>query len=209
MALSRKYLQGMGLTEEQISAIIESNEETITDLKNKINQYKSDAEKLESVQKELDVAKEAMANGDKSPYKVKYEAILEEKEELQKEFDAYKTEVTEKETLAKKTDVYKALLKNAGVSEKRIDAIIRVTDVSAVELTADGKAKNADDLTNAIKSEWADFIATTSEQGVNTSTPPQNTGGADKVLTRAEIVKIKDTAERQQAWAKYLENERK
>ena len=39
MALSRKYLQGMGLTEEQVNAIIEANEDTISGLKDEIEKY--------------------------------------------------------------------------------------------------------------------------------------------------------------------------
>ena len=61
MALSRKYLQGMGLNEEQINAIVEANEETITDLKAEIEKYKTASEgsdkTLAKVQKELDEMK--------------------------------------------------------------------------------------------------------------------------------------------------------
>ena len=55
MALSRKYLSGMGLTEEQATAIIEANEETISALKDEIEKYRTGEEsankKLEKIQK--------------------------------------------------------------------------------------------------------------------------------------------------------------
>ena len=177
-------------------------------LKEEIDKYKADSEKLPSVQKELDIAKEAMANGDKSPYKVKYDAKVEEFEELKKEFDNYKADVDAKASHAKKVDAYKQLLKDAGVSEKRIDAIIKVSQVDDVEFDKEGNVTNAKELTKAIESEWEDFIVKKSEQGANTSNPPQNTGGS-AIMTREEIMKIADTNERQKAWENFLENERK
>ena len=47
MALGRKYMQGMGLTEEQINAIIEANEETISGLKAEIEKFKTAGEESE------------------------------------------------------------------------------------------------------------------------------------------------------------------
>lgn len=207
MALSRKYLQGMGLTEEQVNAIIEANEETINGLKDEIDKYKTASEKsskdLAKVQKELDTMKDEAENG-KSPYKVKYEALKEEMGKLQKQYDDYKADVDAKETKLKKSDAYRKLLKETGVSEKRIDAVLRVTDIDSLEFDEEGKLKNHDELVKSIKSEWSDFIATESTQGVATSTPPANNGG--KKMTRADIYKkdehgryVLSTAERQKA----------
>ena len=207
MALSRKYLQGMGLTAEQVTAIIEANEETINGLKDEIEKYKSASEdsgkKLSKVQKELDSIKEEAENG-KSPYKVKYEALKEEMEKLQKQYNDYKADVDAKEIKSKKAEAYKKLLKETGVSEKRIDAVLRVTDINSLEFDEEGKLKNVDELVKNIKSEWNDFIATESTQGAVTSTPPANNGG--KKMTRADIYKkdehgryVLSTAERQKA----------
>lgn len=197
----------MGIDDDKIDTIINAHTETVNGLKDEAEKYKSDAEKLQSVQKELKEAREAMANGDKSPYKVKYEAKVEELSELQKEFNDFKADIDAKAIATKKTDAYRKLLKDAGVSEKRIDAVLRVSPVDSVEFDKDGNVKGADKLTEAIKSEWADFIVDVSEQGANTPTPPDNNGGK-KVLTKEEILKIQDTAERQAAWADFLENER-
>lgn len=54
MALSRKSLKAMGLTDEQVDSIIEMHAETVDGLKEEIHKYKADAEKLPGVQKELD-----------------------------------------------------------------------------------------------------------------------------------------------------------
>lgn len=207
MALTRKFLSAMGIEDDKIDQIIEAHRNTVDGLKDEADKNKADAEKLKSVQKELNEAKEAMANGDKSPYKVKYEAKVEELEELQKEFDKYKADVDAKAITAKKTDAYRQLLKEAGVSEKRIDAVLRVSPIDDVELDEEGKIKDAKKLTDNIKSEWADFIVEVSEQGAYVSTPPQNNGGS-KAWTKEEILKIQDTSERQKAWAEFIEQER-
>lgn len=197
----------MGIEDDKIDTIINAHTDTVNGLKDEAEKYKADAEKLPAVQKELNEAKEAMANGDKSPYKVKYEAKVEEIAELQKQFDDFKADVEAKAITAQKTDAYRQLLKDAGINEKRIDAVLRVSDVDSVELDKDGKIKGSDKLMDAIKSEWEDFIVKTSEQGASVSNPPQsnNSGG---VLTREEILKIQDTSERQQAWARFIEQER-
>lgn len=194
MSLTRKFMQGMGLTEEQVNAIIEANEETITGLKAEIEKYKTaseDSEKnLKKVQKELDGIKdEAEKNEGKNPYKVKYEAVKEE-------FEAYKKDISAKETKATKTDAYKNLLKECGVSEKRINAIIKVSDVNSIEFDEDGKIKDVNDLKKNIKEEWSDFIQTEGVKGASTSRPPANEGGK---MSKDDILAIKDTVQRQKA----------
>ena len=54
MALTRKLLKGMGLTEEQMDTIIEAHTDTVDGLKTDLARYKEDAEKLPGVQAELE-----------------------------------------------------------------------------------------------------------------------------------------------------------
>ena len=162
MALTRKLLKGMGLTEEQVDTIIEAHSETVDGLKEDINKYKSNAEKLPAVQKELDDLKSAGDGG----YKQKYE-------DEKKAFEDFKAAQTAKETKQAKEKAYIEFLKSVGVSEKRIPSIIKVTDLSSVELEGD-KVKDADKLTESVKTEWADFIETSNTNGANTQNPPAN-----------------------------------
>lgn len=205
MALTRKMLSAMGIEEDKQDEIINAHTETVNALKEERDSYKSDAQKLKSIQTEFETLKESMKNDDKSPYKVKYEAKVEELENLQKEFDDYKTDVSNKETLANKKNMYRQLLKDSGVVDKRIDSILKVTNFDSFELDKDGGLKNKNDLVENIKSEWADFIGNVSEQGAKTPNPPTNNGGS--TMTKADIMKIKDTSERQKAWAEFLANE--
>lgn len=192
MALTRKMLKAMGIEDEKIDQIIEAHTETVDALKEQRDQYKTDAEKLPEVQKQLDTANEQLESAGKDSWKVKYDALKED-------FDAYKADQTAKETHGAKESAYRDLLKAAGIPEKRLAAVLKVSDVDTVELDKDGKIKDADKLTESIKSEWADFIPTTVEKGAPTPTPPSTTGG--QTMTRDQIMQIQDRAERRAAIA--------
>lgn len=191
MALTRKFLAALGIEDDKVDEIIQAHTDTVNGLKDEIEKYKADAEKLPAVTKERDDLKKASEETDgKNPYKVKYDALKED-------FAKYKQDIEAKESKAKKDSAYKALLKEAGVSEKRIDAILRVSDVDALELEADGQVKNHDDMVKSIKSEWSDFIVSEGKGGAPTATPPAGNGKTFK--SKEEIFAIKDTAERQKA----------
>ena len=196
MALTRRFLKGMGLTEEQVDTIIEAHTEVTDGLKEQIKQYKADADKLGDVQKELDDLKSAGDGG----YKSKYESEKAAHDEL-------KANIAREKAYASKESAYRELLKAAGVKDKFIDTIIRA-EKSTIEglKIEDGKIEGSDTLTEAAKKNWGDFIV--AQQVVNTrvENPPANTGGAK--MTKAEIY-AKDghgryklsTAERQKALA--------
>lgn len=191
MAFTRKMLKAMGVEEEKIDQIMDAHVEVVDALKADRDNYKEDAQKLSAVQKELDELKAKGEDG----YKEKYE-------KEHKAFEDFKTEQAAKETKAAKSKAYRELLKEAGVSDKRFDGIIKLTDLDGIELDSDGKIKDADKHAETIKTEWADFIVSTSTRGAQTATPPTNNGGKT-TMTRAEIMAIKDDDERQ---AKIAEN---
>lgn len=178
MALTRKLLKGMGLTEEQIDTVIEAHTETTDALKNERDSYKKDAEKLPGVQQELDDLKAA---GDDGGFQAKYE-----KEHA--DFEAYKTEQAKKESRAAKEKAYRDLLKSARISEKRVESVLKVSDLDSIELDENGAIKDADKLTESIKTEWADFIVTTTTKGAETASPPASTAG--KIYTRDDLRKM-------------------
>lgn len=191
MAFTRKMLKAMGIEDEKIDQIIDAHSETVDALKADRDTYKEDAAKLAAVQKELD---ELKAKGDDG-YKAKYEAE-------KAAHDALKADIAAKETKKAKTDAYRELLKGANIDEKRIATILRAEapTIDKIELDADGKIKNAEQYTESIKSDWADFIVTQSAKGANTATPPAH-GGAATTKTKEDILKIKDAGERQKAIA--------
>lgn len=217
MALTRRFLTTLGIEEDKVEEIISAHSETVTALKkerddakeeaegfkSEVEKFKNEAKKVPELEKEVEDLKKAaeeneVENGENA-WKVKYDAMKEEHDKLKTEFDTFKTETSAKETLAKKDKAYRVLLKKAGVSEKRIDAVMRVTNLEKVELDKEGNIKDEDAQEKSIKEDWADFIPTTSEEGAKTATPPANNGGSGK--TKDEIMAIKDRAERQKAIA--------
>lgn len=192
MALTRKFLSTLGIEADKVEEIIERHSETVNALKEESEKYKADAEKLEATSKELDELRKTVESNSSDEYKTKCE-------EIQKEFDAFKAEIATKEIKQNKEMAYKKLLRDAGVSDKRIDTVLKVTDLDKLELNESGELTDADKLTEGIKAEWGDFIVTTQKSGANVATPPANNGG--NTMTKAEIVKIKDPIARQQAIA--------
>lgn len=185
MALTRKLLKGMGLTEEQIDSVIDAHTETVDGLKTQIEGLKADAEKSKDLQKEL----EELRNG--KDWKAEHD-------KLKKEFDSFKSSTEAKEAESAKREALRKVAKEAGLSEAGINKVVKYTDLAKIELDKDGGIKDADKLTADLKNEWGEYVATTQTRGANVATPP-TTGKATR--SKDEIMAIKDTAERQKAIA--------
>jgi hypothetical protein len=156
-------------------------------MKEERDKYKADAERLPDIEKRLAEAEKKMDGDD--PFKDKYEA-------LQKEYEDYKAEVSNKETTAKKESAFRHVLKDIGIPDKRIDSVIKVSDINGIELTEEG-IKDEDTLKAKLKEEWSDFIATKSTEGVPSANPPSNTGKT--TMTKEQIRAISDPVARQKA----------
>lgn len=187
MAFTRKLLSGLGIEDDKIEAIIDAHTEVVNALKAQADKYKEDAEKLPDVQKKLD---EALKD---DGYKEKYTS-------LKSEYEKYKADVTEKETTEKKTAMYKKLLKEVGISDKRIDTVLKCDSdvIKNIKLDDKGEIENAGDLKSKAKESWSDFIVTVQTHGTNPANPPSNTGGG---MSKEDIMKITDTSARQKAIA--------
>lgn len=170
----------MGIEEEKIDQIIDEHIDVVDALKKERDGYKSDAGKLADVQRKLDAYEKNNGDGKKTVSKEDYDA-------LKTEYDNYKADITAKEIKAAKESAFRELVKAAGVSEKRISSIIKVSDIDGIELDKDGKIKDAEELSDKIKSEWADFIPTVETKGAETAKPPVNSGKAS--ITKADIYK--------------------
>lgn len=181
MALTRKFLAALGIEENKIDEIITAHAEVKDELKNELESYKEKAKKFDEVQKELNLAneriKELESDSDDS-WKQKFESAVADKKKAEKELKEYKDGIAEKEKTQKKVSAFRNLLKDIGVSEKRIDAIIKVSDMKNVELEEDGKIKDSDTLKETLKNEWSDFIAKEGKQGAKTPTPPESGKGS-------------------------------
>ena len=191
MALTRKLLKGMGLTDEQVDTIIEAHTDTVDGLKADVSKYKTDAEKLSGVQKELDDLK---AKGD--------DGWKEKHDKLKDEFDKYKGDIEAKETKANKEKAVRAFYESKGITGKNLEIAMRGSraEIDGIELDG-GKIKDASTLDALVKGDFSGLVATTTKKGADTATPPANSGtGTGK--TREEILAIKDGSVRRAEMAK-------
>ena len=194
MALTRRLLKGMGLTDEQMDTIIEAHTDTVDGLKADLAKYKTDAEQLPKVQRELDTLKAAGDGG----YQEKYEKV-------KKDFDDYKAEVSTKETKAAKEKAVRAYYEGKGITGKSLDIAIRGSgaEIDALELDGD-KIKDTSALDDLVKGTFSGLVSTMETRGASTSNPPANNNGG--AMTKADIYKkdehgryVLSAAERQQA----------
>lgn len=190
MALTRKMLEALGVDDKAIEQIIDAHTETVNGLKDKLNDLKDKAEKYEATQKELD----SLQKGD---YKAKYE-------KEHKEYEEYKKSVTAKETKVAKESAVKAYFESKNITGKNLEIALRGSreEADALELDDNGKIKDTKALDALVAGTFAGLVVSQQKQGAPKTTPPS--GGTPDALTRQDIMKIKDTTERQKAWAEYI-----
>ena len=191
MALTRKLLKGMGLTDEQVDTIIEAHTDTVDGLKSDISKYKADAEKLPTVQKELDDLK---AKGDDG-WKDKHDKV-------KKDFDDYKNEQTAKETKAAKEKAVRAYFEGKNIEGANLNLAMRScgAEIDALELDGE-KIKDTASLDALIAGDLAGLVSKTSVHGAKTHNPPANNTGTGTGKTKEEILAIRDGYERRKAMA--------
>ena len=167
MALTRKFLEALGIEQAKIDEIISAHTEVTNALKADRDSYKEKAEKYDETKTELDKAKSELEKVNKDEYKTKYES-------LEAEFNKYKTDIAEKEVKGKKEEAYKKMLKEIGVNEKSIGAILKVKDLSSLKLDDKGNIVDVDTLKESEKKDWEGFIIKSEEEGQYPNTPPDH-----------------------------------
>ena len=179
MALTRKLLSSMGIGDDQADQIIEAHTETVNGLKDERAKLKAEAGKAEELRSQISDLRKELAeadqrNADGDGYKTKYE-------ELKAEYDDYKAKTEAAAAREGKEKAYRELLKDAGISEHRLDFVAKYSTeaIDALELDDDGKPKDADEVLKAIKKEWGDFISVNKTQGASVPNPPENNGGSE------------------------------
>lgn len=159
MAFTRKFLKALGLEDTAIDQIIESHSEVVDALKEQIKTLSEKADTVDALQKKLDDGTDE--------WKTKYD-------DVKKQFDAYKADQSKKDTRRAKETALAKVASEVGITEKRIQAILKVVDVDKYEIGEDGELKDKDGAKSYFETEWADFIGKSGKKGADTSTPPGN-----------------------------------
>lgn len=188
-----RNILGEAHTEDIENRLIALHLGVVDPLKDQIQTYKTDAEKLPGVQKELDDLK---AQGD-GGYKEKYEAEVKAHKEYKQQIES------EKKAALDEADVM-AICKEAGIArESSLRLIVKDFDRSKIERGEDGKITNRAKLVEAVKTDYADFVGTPGKDGTPPATPPTGNGGGTG-KTKEDILAIKDPTQRQAEMAKNL-----
>lgn len=168
MALTRNFLKSMGLTDEQVNAIIENHTDTVEGLKAERDGYKATAEKQTQNEAEITRLTNELAEARKNSG---------DAAKVQADFDAYKQQVETDKTNAAKTAAVRKALKAAGVQrEEFIDLLLGKVDLSTVELEGDA-VKETDKLIDPMKESFAGCFAETKQQPLPPNSPPPGGGG--------------------------------
>ena len=189
MALTRKTLKAMGLTDEQVDSIIDMHAETVDGLKAQINAAKAGA-----------AEKAPDKKGEEKPNQKPEDTEAYKK--LKAEYDQYKADISAKEAKAAKEKAVRAYFEGKGISGKNLDIAIRGAraEIDALELDGE-KIKDSKSLDDLVAGDYSGLVIKTETSGAKTPNPPASTGKPAK--TKEDIMKIKDDSER---WAAMRDN---
>lgn len=191
MAFKRSFLESLGLSEQQVSAVMDEHIAVVDALKADRDKYKAEADKVADLQKEL----EGIKGGE--DFKKKYEDEHES-------FENFKKKVAEEAETAKVQAAYRSLLVDEKIGAKWLDDIMRITDFTRMKIDKDGKLVDEAELRKTIGEKCSAFKTTITEKGAKVEAPPV-TANAGK-LSKEDIFKrdehgryVLSTEERQKA----------
>lgn len=159
MALTRRFLKALNISDEVIEEIIAAHTDVTNDLKAQLETAQEAQRQLDTVTKERD------------EYKRKSEdtTAAQRITELEKQIAEYQS----RETEAQKKTALTALLESAGIDKRGFARVLAATDLSGIELGEDGEIKDSDKLTERLKADWADLLVTDTTSTVHPATPPK------------------------------------
>ena len=183
MAFTRAELRealGEAYTDDIAGKLITMHRSVVDPIKDDLDaakrdatKYKTEADKLPGVQKELDELKKG------EDWKAKYD-------QEKKAHDDYKAQVARDAEAAKVKAAYKKLLTEEKISEKTLDSVLNATDYSGMKLKEDGTLDKVEDLRKDIETKWGGFKVQEHKRGSDkVETPPAGapTGSDSAVRT--------------------------
>lgn len=190
-----RNILGEACTEEIENRLVALHLGVVDPLKDDLTKYKADAEKLPSVQKELDDLKAAGDGGYKEKYEKEHSA-----------FEAFKTDITAKESKAAKEKAVRAYFESKNITGANLDLAMRGCGEEMAALELDGeKIKDTKSLDALVDGTYKGLV---SKQTVRVDTGARFNGGG-KPMTKDEIMQITDRAERRAAIAANMDLFRK
>ena len=173
MALTIKMLKDLGIEQDAIEAIVKAHGDTVDALK---------AERDAALDR-ASIAEEKAGEAGKQ----EIQELQNKLDNERAEFAEFKKSVDAEKANAEKAQLYRKLLVEQGVDARRIDSIMRVTDLSDVNVK-DGEIEDADKLSEGIRDTWADFIGTVKTKTASVDTPPTTDPGKPEPANLADAL---------------------
>lgn len=173
MALTIKMLRDLGIEQDAIEAIVKAHGDTVDALK---------AERDAALDR-ASIAEEKAGEAGKK----EIDELQEKLDAERAEFANFKKSVDAEKANAEKAKLYRKLLVEQGVDARRIDSIMRVTDLSGV-IVNNGQIEDAEKLSEGIRETWADFIGTATKKPSSVDTPPATDPGKPEPSSLAEAM---------------------
>ena len=146
MALTKESLTALGIESDKADQIIKEYTEEINVLKTERDSYKTNADKLNEVQKQLDEANKKLT-----------------------ESEDFKTQPE------KKSGALRKILRDKGYSENGIEKIVKYGGFTdGIEFDENGAVKDSDGLITAIDKEWSEYTPTKTTSYTEPSNPPKD-----------------------------------
>ena len=149
-------------------SVVDPLKDELDSAKSDATKWKTEADKLPDVQKELDGLK--TGKDWKAEFDKEHQA-----------FEDYKSQIARDAETAKVKAAYKKLLTEEKISEKTLESVLNATDYSKMKLKDDGTLDGIEDLKKDIDTRWGGFKVTQRQRGQQVETPPAggNPGGSD------------------------------
>jgi len=177
MAFTRAELRealGEAYTDEIAKALITMHRSVVDPIRDDLDaakrdatKYRTEAEKVPGLQKDLEDAKKG------EDWKSKFE-------KAEKDLKDYKDQIAKDAEVAKVKAAYKKLLTDEKISEKTLESVLNATDYSKMKLKDDGTLDGIEDLKKDIDAKWSGFKVQTRQRGERVDNPHSvNNGGGD------------------------------
>lgn len=187
MALTRRFLKALNISDEVIDEIIAAHTDVTDGLKVQLKTAQEAQAQLETITAERDELQKKLNDTTQS----------DRISELEKQLSEYQT----RETNAQKRTALTALLESAGIDKRGFARVLAATDLDGIELDGEN-IKDPEKLTEKLKTEWADLLVTDTTNTAKPATPPVNEASG---ITKEQITNIKDKSERRMAIAQNLD----
>ena len=186
----KAILTKQGVPSEFIDSTVEALKVEMTKEFVSKKQYERKRDEVDTLNSKIADLEIDLKKANTDEYKAKYE-------ELEKEYNDFKTGIETEKINTAKSSTLREQLKAEGFNEKMIKLLEKNFDLESIEIEED-KIKGWDDMIKPIREEYADFIPKDTQTGNPPATPPTNVSGktytADmlKNMSAQEIAKNYD-----------------